>query len=1674
MKKYLLSALFTVALLLPWAPKAQCDLLKDYTPSATSGTFASINTFGTSWTLAERADGIAKFVMPFDMAFGSQLISSGDTVYVSKNGFLSFSPITSPATMPTTMVVAPMAYLSGSGYRETSLGIFYTTSADSVVVEWRFAQVDDITLNFQVIFQKKDNTVQFAFGDMTLSATRYSFTQGLMVNASEIIGCTDSISWPAFTPDTLLTPRTLTSYNPSPANNVYTFTLPNRRPCSPVATNIKANTATLNWSNVRPYDANYHYTVFYTTDSALLDTIVARHDKANYTLLPAGTQIDTNYLDVTGLAANTKYYFAVYSNTTTPMDNGYLSDVAFFTTAMDTIDADTINACVQYKINESVLKDDGTYDTNVLITATDSSLRVVNRGGKDSILRQVYIIHEPTFMTVQYVACDSAYWNIWYATDSASATVSPDATADTSFRYVVSNQQAYIVPDTTPMLGCDIRMLDLTINYSSHDTIEDVACDTYKWFIGGDSAFTLVDGTPVDSIRHTIDATPNYDSTFWDINVVQGLTADGCPKVHDLKLRLFGNGSSTDTVRACGSYRWINDSLHTVSTTTDTFQLTGSNGCLHTVTLNLTLNYSTDSVLAPVTACDSYIWKVDTIRWEVSPTTVRRVTVDTFYTSDTVAYKFHNAVGCDSTVHLPLTINYKSFATVDTNVCDQFKWVGVDNRIYRNDTIIPDSLNKKLAGGNVAGCDSIISLNLTVRHKSVTDSIFDTACAEYAWHITGVWHDTDDVDTTFTYTLANNAAAANKTRTFHLDNAVGCDSTLMLFLYIKSHQTSTAVDTTIASCASEYVYNGKRYAAPNATANGGNYATYTIPTFIGVAPNGCDSLHNITLFVGNPYYKTFNKTACGEYTWMESGIGDGKTYAQRESGDPDNVIYRNVTDDSYVYTNTIPTTTVYDTNNNLTTTTPYTFVPDTVYSLHLNFQTAAFGYDTVSHLMTTTNLLLGDSTISMLPYRTARHDTVFTKSVRFGIRDLYCDSIVRYNLNLVYNYTEVPVTLCMRDADSVITWAAGDTTLSFTVPANPNTMRDTVYSGQVVVRDSATANEWGYILLIDQLRNAYSTFTVTACGTYTWSSSIGGNDSTHVYSATASYPKNPADFVRFDAENGCDSIVVLNLTLNPLTETAVQQCKNFYKWSVTGDTTYANFSSSNRYVETIEVATIDTATGACLSAQRLYLTLVKPDTTVVRQCTGTYTWDRNNYVYQRNAAGTLQYSTDGGTTWAGTAVASKRTRTYNSAGRCDSLYFLDLVISDGNPTYGTMSANECDEYTWVVDVPNDYTMATSTPVTVGTYTNDTVVGYMFNNARTGCDSILTLVLTVSNAAMGVQNVIACDAYTWIDGLYYTESTNTPRFRIPRASGCDSIVNLNLVINYSQTENIFDTICAGNGYNAHNFVIPSSSLPAQGTYRDSRIFPGLATNGCDMISVLTLRINPVSSSVEEIKACQNYTWNGMTYVTDGSYSVHGLNQYGCDSTATIILSLGEPSTSTEEYAACEQITYQGETYYNTTILVNNYTTEYGCVNTDTIRLIVNQPSHSEMWVTEYGSFYDWFNGNTYTSTGTYYDTLHAADVNGCDSIITLYLTIITNGIEGSDVESQMSLYPNPTYGMVTISGADVQRVEVLDIVGRKVAEFTNTNVLDLTNLAEGAYTLRITTDKATVIRKVVKK
>lgn len=104
------------------------------------------------------------------------------------------------------------------------------------------------------------------------------------------------------------------------------------------------------------------------------------------------------------------------------------------------------------------------------------------------------------------------------------------------------------------------------------------------------------------------------------------------------------------------------------------------------------------------------------------------------------------------------------------------------------------------------------------------------------------------------------------------------------------------------------------------------------------------------------------------------------------------------------------------------------------------------------------------------------------------------------------------------------------------------------------------------------------------------------------------------------------------------------------------------------------------------------------------------------------------------------------------------------------PAYGTDVQTACSSYTWIDG--NTY----NTDNNSATYTYP-------GGAVSGGDSIVTLNLTILDPATGTDVLTACDMIVWIDGLTYDANNNTATYTIVggAANGCDSIVTLNLTI-----------------------------------------------------------------------------------------------------------------------------------------------------------------------------------------------------------------------------------------------------------------------------------------------------
>ena len=110
------------------------------------------------------------------------------------------------------------------------------------------------------------------------------------------------------------------------------------------------------------------------------------------------------------------------------------------------------------------------------------------------------------------------------------------------------------------------------------------------------------------------------------------------------------------------------------------------------------------------------------------------------------------------------------------------------------------------------------------------------------------------------------------------------------------------------------------------------------------------------------------------------------------------------------------------------------------------------------------------------------------------------------------------------------------------------------------------------------------------------------------------------------------------------------------------------------------------------------------------------------------------------------------------------------------------------------------------------------------------------------------------------------------------------------------------------------------------------------------------------------------------------------------------------------------------------------------------------------------FSHWSDGNK--------DNPRVITVTG-DATYTANFTDTYVGIEEADDLKNLTFYPNPTSGTITFNSDDVQKVEVLDVMGRTVAVYEHSRTIDLSKLSKGMYTLRITLPKGVTVRKVVK-
>lgn len=395
---------------------------------------------------------------------------------------------------------------------------------------------------------------------------------------------------------------------------------------------------------------------------------------------------------------------------------------------------------------------------------------------------------------------------------------------------------------------------------------------------------------------------------------------------------------------------------------------------------------------------------------------------------------------------------------------------------------------------------------------------------------------------------------------------------------------------------------------------------------------------------------------------------------------------------------------------------------------------------------------------------------------------------------------------------------------------------------------------------------------------------------------------------------------------------------------------------------------------------------------------------------------------------------------------CDSVITLTLTV---NPVYNTPITHvmcQGDSYDFFGNMLTESGVYVDTLQTVN-----------------GCDSVITLTLTVNPVYNTPIAHVMCEGESFDFFGQTLTAAGTYTHTLQTVNGCDSVITLALTVNPVYNTPITHVMCQGESYDFFG-----NTLTETGIYVDTL----QTVNGCDSVITLTLTVNPVDSTEFTETACEEYVWNNETFTVSGDYTRTFTNAAGCDSTVTLHLTVNHGTHNVETETACESFTWHGETYNTSGIYSYAYTNDNGCASVDTLQLTINYSSTTDFSITTADSCYEW-NMVSYCETGDYTQTLQT--VEGCDSVVTLHLTI-TVGIDDHDL-SGIDVFPNPTNSILNIKGEDMQRIVIYNDNGQLIyadgSVVSDLKQVDVSHFAAGQYFVKVLLgDGRTVTRKFI--
>jgi hypothetical protein len=368
----------------------------------------------------------------------------------------------------------------------------------------------------------------------------------------------------------------------------------------------------------------------------------------------------------------------------------------------------------------------------------------------------------------------------------------------------------------------------------------------------------------------------------------------------------------------------------------------------------------------------------------------------------------------------------------------------------------------------------------------------------------------------------------------------------------------------------------------------------------------------------------------------------------------------------------------------------------------------------------------------------------------------------------------------------------------------------------------------------------------------------------------------------------------------------------------------------------------------------------------------------------------------------------------------------------------------------------------------------------------GCDSIITVVLTILDHDETQVTETSCNSYTTPNGQHTWTQSGEYMESLTNTDGCDSLVFYHLTIYQSSETTDTRTECnqyedpLGNVYNASGIYL--YTMPD--------------VHGCDSVISLELTIVHPSETERTETACDSLVTPGGVLTFSGDYIQVFTGANGCDSLVILHLTILHSSSGSEVVETCfSYTTPDGEETYDdsgtyTFVLPN----AAGCDSVVTLDLLILGPNHNitinenSLSAHQDNAAYQWMDCNANalipdaveqsyfpTSSGSY---AVIVTLNGCvDTSACVELMLVSSN--EPDSQSGISLYPNPTQGDILIELSTPRKnvqVEITDVYGRQLELITFKQVQSIPfslDYPPGMYLFHILADGQRKVLQVVK-